>query len=66
MIATLIIGTVSAFCWVLGEFVGAGAPYQAEVRRVLHLLETGVISGQDRRRRGRARIAGVHVSSRTR
>jgi signal transduction histidine kinase len=29
-----------AFCWVLGEFVGARRAYQAEVEARLHLLET--------------------------
>jgi signal transduction histidine kinase len=38
MVAT---GAVAfAFCWVLGEFVGARRAYQAEVEARLHLLET--------------------------
>jgi signal transduction histidine kinase len=41
MIAMLVTGTVfMAFCWVLGEFVGARRAYQAEVEARLHLLET--------------------------
>jgi signal transduction histidine kinase len=41
LIAMLVTGTIFlAFCWVLGEFVGARRAYQAEVEARLHLLET--------------------------
>lgn len=36
----LVIGLVFAFCWVLGEFIGARQAYHAEVEARLHLLET--------------------------
>jgi signal transduction histidine kinase len=39
--ALFITGAVAiAFCWILGEFVGARRAYQAEVEARLHLLET--------------------------
>jgi signal transduction histidine kinase len=41
LIAMIVTGTIFlAFCWVLGEFVGARRAYQAEVEARLHLLET--------------------------
>ncbi|HEV2779052.1 MAG TPA: sensor histidine kinase [Actinophytocola sp.] len=41
MVAGVVTGVgVTAFCWVLGEFVGARRAYQAEVEARLHLLET--------------------------
>jgi signal transduction histidine kinase len=41
LIPTLITITLTlAFCWVLGEFVGARRAYQAELEARLHLLET--------------------------
>ena len=41
LIATIATGVgFMAFCWVLGEFVGARRAYQAEVEARLHLLET--------------------------
>nr|WP_158880050.1 sensor histidine kinase [Amycolatopsis anabasis] len=36
----LMLGLTLAFCWVLGEFVGARRAYHAEVEARLHLLET--------------------------
>ena len=41
LIAMVVTGAIFlAFCWVLGEFVGARRAYQAEVEARLHLLET--------------------------
>lgn len=36
----VVVGLVFAFCWVLGEFMGARQAYHAEVEARLHLLET--------------------------
>ncbi|HET9144316.1 MAG TPA: sensor histidine kinase [Actinophytocola sp.] len=41
LVFTVVLGAVCfAFCWLLGEFVGARRAYQAEVEARLHLLET--------------------------
>jgi signal transduction histidine kinase len=39
-VAVAIVSLAFAFCWVLGEFVGARRAYHAEVEARLHLLET--------------------------
>ena len=38
--ATAVVLTALAFCWLLGEFVGARRAYQSEVEQRLRLLET--------------------------
>lgn len=40
LVNTVVGVLLMAFCWVLGEFVGARRAYQAEVEARLHLLET--------------------------
>jgi signal transduction histidine kinase len=40
LVVAVIVALTFAFCWVLGEFVGARQAYHAEVEARLHLLET--------------------------
>ncbi|WP_285500405.1 histidine kinase [Actinokineospora sp. NBRC 105648] len=40
VLPTLVIVVIFAFCWVLGEFMGARRAYHSEVERRLDLLET--------------------------
>ncbi|NKQ58491.1 sensor histidine kinase [Amycolatopsis sp. K13G38] len=40
LVFSIVVGLTFAFCWVLGEFMGARQAYHAEVEARLHLLET--------------------------
>ena len=40
LIYSIVVGLTFAFCWVLGEFIGARQAYHSEVEARLHLLET--------------------------
>ncbi|HVW43748.1 MAG TPA: sensor histidine kinase [Amycolatopsis sp.] len=40
VVFAVVVGLTFAFCWVLGEFIGARQAYHSEVEARLHLLET--------------------------